>query len=300
MSTASTTANPLNETRRALAVKMIALDIDGTLLDSQSKFPDENLAAIHEAADAGIEIVVVTGRRYHSARNTVDALKCEYTVIATNGALVKSKGGETLQRHLLPAATARRVIEATAEFRETCGVIFDRPRERQVVFEKIDWNGLYVGPYLSRHREFVAEIAPLSDCVSEDDPLEVMYIGKCAEIAAVFAILESAPFAEEYTLSQTVYAERNFSMMDVLRRGVNKGSALESWAARQGVTREEVMAVGDNWNDLEMLEFAGVPVLMGNSLPELQALGFHLTLSNNANGVAHAIRKFALRRGEAR
>jgi Cof subfamily protein (haloacid dehalogenase superfamily) len=294
MSIATTIANPL-DSGRLPAVKIIAMDIDGTLLDSQSRLSAENLASIHAAATAGIEIVIVTGRRFHSARHTVDALCCDYNVIATNGALVKSKSGETLQRHLLPAATARRVLDATAAFRETCGVIFDRPCERQVVFEKIDWNGLYVGPYLSRHREFVAEIAPLTDCLDGDDPLEVMYIGKCDEISKVLAILESAPFAGEYTLSQTVYTHRNFSMLDVLRRGVNKGSALEAWALRQGVAREEVMAVGDNWNDREMLEFAGVPVLMGNSLPELQSLGFHITRSNDASGVAHAIRKFALK-----
>jgi Cof subfamily protein (haloacid dehalogenase superfamily) len=280
-----------------LPVKLIAMDIDGTLLDSQSRLSPENIAAIEDAAAAGIEIVIVTGRRFHSARHTVDALGCNYHVIATNGALVKSKDGATLQRHLLPVDTARRVLAATHEFRDCAGIIFDRPRGGQVVFEKIDWNGPYIGPYLSRHREFVAEISPLADSLDREDPLEVMFLGECDRLARIMQMLENQPFAGEFTLAQTVYEHRNLSMLDVLRRGVNKGSALEAWAAHLGIAREEVMAIGDNWNDREMLEFAGVPVIMGNCIPELQTQGWHPTLSNDASGVAHAIRKFALSGG---
>ncbi|MGH9575213.1 MAG: Cof-type HAD-IIB family hydrolase [Candidatus Acidiferrales bacterium] len=293
MPTAPTIANLSPSARRPSAVKLIAMDIDGTLLDSQSRLSPENIAAIAEAAAAGIQIVIVTGRRFHSARWTVDALPCDYNVIATNGALVKSKDGATVQRHLLAAHIARRVLDATGEFRASAGLIFDRVRERQVIFEKIDWNGAYVGPYLSRHRDFVAEIAPLTDALDED-PLEVMFLGECDRIARAMNILEGLPGANEFTLAQTVYAHRNLSMLDVLRRGVNKGSALEAWAAHQGIAREEIMALGDNWNDREMLEFAGVPVIMGNCVPELHDLGCQMTLSNDENGVAHAIRKYAL------
>lgn len=294
MPTVSTIPNQASPALKPGAVKLIAMDIDGTLLDSQSRLSPENIAAISEAASTGIEIVIVTGRRFHSARWTVDALACDYHVIATNGALVKSKDGDTLQRHLLPVETARRVLDATQEFRSCAGVIFDRPRERQVVFEKIDWNGAYIGPYLSRHREFVAEIAPLTDCLDTEDPLEVMFLGDCETLARTMKLLESLPFAGEYTLAQTVYEHRNLSMLDVLRRGVNKGAALEAWAAHLGIAREDVMALGDNWNDREMLEYAGVPVIMGNCVPELRSLGWNVTLSNDANGVAHAIRKYAL------
>lgn len=293
MPTASSIANHAAAAERPPAIKLIAMDIDGTLLDSQSRLSPENIAAIGEAAAAGIEIVIVTGRRFHSARWTVDALPCDFHVIATNGAIVKSKDGITLQRHLLPVRIARRVLDATREFRPSAGVIFDRPRERQVIFEKIDWNGAYIGPYLSRHREFVAEVAPLTDCLDED-PLEVMFLGECDMLARAMKRLENLPCAQEYTLAQTVYTHRNMSMLDVLRRGVNKGSALEAWAAHLGIARDEVMALGDNWNDREMLEFAGLPVAMGNCVPELHSLGCRLTLSNDANGVAHAIRKYAL------
>jgi hypothetical protein len=294
MSTTSTFANRAPGAAKRSAVKLIAMDIDGTLLDSQSRLSPENIAAICDAASAGIEIVIVTGRRYHSARWTIDAIPCDFHVIATNGALVKSKDGETLQRHLLPVQTARKVLDATREYRPCAGVIFDRLREKQIVFEKIDWNGAYIGPYLSRHREFVAEIAPLTDCLDTEDPLEVMFLGECAVLARAMSLLESLPFSDEFTLAQTVYDRRNLSMLDVLRRGVNKGAALAAWAAHLGIARDEVMALGDNWNDREMLEFAGFPVVMGNCVAELKSLGWPVTRSNDANGVAHAIRTYAL------
>jgi hypothetical protein len=86
-------------------------------------------------------------------------------------------------------------------------------------------------------------------------------------------------------------------MLDVIRKGCSKGASLAEWTQRRGIKREEVMAIGDNWNDREMLEYAGVPVVMGNSVPELKKLGWPVTLSNDEGGVAEAIRVYAL--GEA-
>jgi len=80
--------------------------------------------------------------------------------------------------------------------------------------------------------------------------------------------------------------------MDVLNAGCSKGHALERWAAHRGLRREEVMAIGDNYNDIEMLEFAGVPVVMANADDELKQNGWATTLSNEQNGVAAAVREF--------
>ena len=82
-------------------------------------------------------------------------------------------------------------------------------------------------------------------------------------------------------------------MIDVLPPGCTKGAALAEWAALQGLKREEILAVGDNHNDLEMLEFAGIPVVMQNSVPELKSYGWHETHSNDDSGVAAAIERFA-------
>jgi hydroxymethylpyrimidine pyrophosphatase-like HAD family hydrolase len=93
----------------------------------------------------------------------------------------------------------------------------------------------------------------------------------------------------------TCYDCRDFAMIDVINPGCSKGSSLAEWAALRGFAREEVMAIGDNHNDLEMLSFAGIPVVMGNGVPELKAFGWHETASNDESGVAAAIERFALR-----
>lgn len=271
------------------------MDIDGTLLDSKSQLSPENAGAIAEAASRGIEIVIVTGRRFNSARLIAEELPCEVELIVSNGALVKSKSGATHLRSLLSTDTARRVLHATEEFRPMSGVIFDRDAEDQVIFERIDWDGPFVGPYLRRHRSQVSEVMPLVDCLNGEDPVEVMFIGECVPVRAAHDRLESLAFRSDFTIALTEYPRTGFSFMDVLGRGVTKGSALAEWAKRRGIPRENVMAIGDNWNDREMLEYAGLPVVMGNSIAGLKSLGWAATLSNDQSGVAEAIRRYVLR-----
>jgi hypothetical protein len=279
---------------RRVAIKLIAMDVDGTLLDTDARVPGDNARAIAEATARGIEVVLVTGRRFDFVRHIADQLPCEVHLIVSNGALIKSKEGETHQRHLLARKTARRVLEATVVFRPSAAVVFDRPRERQVVMEMIDWDDPVRGAYFRRNREYMAEVAPLTGCFDGEDPIQVMYVGGCQPIRTVKRVLENVPFAGEYTIALTEYEHRNLSILDILQRGVTKGAALAEWARRLGIARENVMAIGDNWNDREMLEFAGLPVVMGNSVAELKSLGWHVTLSNDENGVAEAIREYAL------
>lgn len=275
-------------------IKLIAIDLDGTLLDSGGQLLEENAWAISEAAARGVAIAIVTGRRFDSARRVADELPCEVHLIASNGAIVKSKVGETEYCRLLPRETARKVLEATKEFRQSAGVIFDRPRAAQVIFEQIDWNSPFVGPYLRRHRDQVTEVAPLEACLDREDPVEVLFLGECEAMSRVHSTLQTHPGAATYTLAMTEYEQRNLTMVDVLQRGVTKGSTLEGWAAQRGILQDQVMAIGDNWNDREMLEFAGLPIVMGNGVAELKSLGWQITLSNDACGVADAIRTHVL------
>ena len=90
---------------------------------------------------------------------------------------------------------------------------------------------------------------------------------------------------------KTEYAARDLSIVDVLNQGCSKGHALERWAGHRGIPRKEVMAIGDNYNDIEMLAFAGVPFIMGNAAPELHREGWMVTLPNDQSGVAAAIEK---------
>ncbi len=249
------------------------MDIDGTLLDSTTQLPAENLSAIAEAAERGIEILLVTGRRFDFARAVSDVLPCDLHLIVSNGALIKSKTGETHQRLLLPSAVARRVVEAMPQFRAEAAVVFDRPGEKQVFLERIDWRIRSAARYFRRNSQHIGEIAPLTDCFNGEDPIQVGFVGRCEPIRAAKSALQELPFTSEFTMSLTEYEERDLSILDVMRQGVTKGFALAEWAQRRGIRREEVMAIGDNWNDREMLEYAGFPVMMGNSRSGVEITG---------------------------
>jgi 5-amino-6-(5-phospho-D-ribitylamino)uracil phosphatase len=270
------------------------MDIDGTLLNSKSEISERNSETIAEAAARGIEIVLVTGRRFDFALPIANALPCDLHLIVNNGALAKSRNGTTHLRYMLPAETARQVLAATPEFRGSAAVIFDRPGARQVIMERVDWDDPFRGGYFRRNREYIAEVAPLGDClIGAEDPIQVMYAGNCAPMRAAMKSLEALSRARDFTLALTEYEDRDFSILDVLRRDVTKGKALAEWTRQRGFAREHVLAIGDNWNDRQMLEFAGSPVLMGNCIAELRACGWPITLSNDEDGVAAAIRNYA-------
>jgi hydroxymethylpyrimidine pyrophosphatase-like HAD family hydrolase len=122
-----------------------------------------------------------------------------------------------------------------------------------------------------------------------NDPVQAMFCGTMARMRQALTALEGAGMDEAVTVLRTEYPERDLSMIDVLNTGCSKGHALERWATHRGYSREEVMAVGDNHNDVEMLEFAGHPVIMGNACEELRSRGWTVTLGNDACGIAAAL-----------
>jgi hydroxymethylpyrimidine pyrophosphatase-like HAD family hydrolase len=215
-------------------------------------------------------------------------------MIVNNGALIRSRDGRTHLRHLLPKQTAAQVLHLTREWREGAAVIFDRQLENQLMLEVLDVNDSMRYAYYSRNLEFIGLATPLESCLTED-PIQVMFSGKVAPMREAEAALRGARFAPEYALAATCYESKDFAMIDVINPACSKGSSLAEWAALRGFAREEVMAIGDNHNDFEMLSFAGIPVVMGNSVPALKTFGWHETATNDQNGVALAIEHFALR-----
>jgi Cof subfamily protein (haloacid dehalogenase superfamily) len=277
-----------------MGVRLIALDIDGTLLDSRWQIPEVNRGAIAEATRRGIEVALVTGRRYDFAMPVARQLDCPLTMIVNNGALVRTNDGVTHVRHLLPREIASQVLRATGPWRDAAAVVFDRPRENQLILERLNPDDSLRAAYYNRNKEFISFAAPLESCLTED-PIQVMFSGAVAAMREVEAAVRNAPFAEQVAIAVTVYEARDFSMIDVLNPVCTKGAALAEWAGIRGYARGEILAIGDNHNDLEMLSFAGIPVVMSNSVPELKTFGWHETRSNDEGGVAEAIERFALR-----
>lgn len=277
-----------------MPVRLIALDIDGTLLNSRWEVSPANRAAIAEATRRGIEVALVTGRRYDFAMPVRRQIEAPVTMIVNNGALVRTHDGQTHLRHLLSRDTALRVLQATRIWRDSTSVIFDRSQENQIMLEAIDWNDGLRGAYYSRNRKFIGIANPLESCLSED-PLQLMFTGRFEPIREAEAALRSLPFVDDFSLALTLYEDKDFAMIDIINPAVSKGATLAEWAALRGIPREDILAIGDNHNDLEMLSFVGMPVVMANGVPELKARGWHITGSNDEDGVAAAIEHFALR-----
>ena len=277
-----------------MRVRLIALDIDGTLLNNRFRVSERNREAIAEATRRGIEVALVTGRRYDFAMPVARQIESPLTMIVNNGALVRTKDGETRLRHLLARDTAGRVLEATLQWRETASVVFDRPLANQVVVEKIDLEDGIRGAYYQRNLQFLGEARPLESCLTED-PIQVMLAGPLEPMRAAEQALRSVQFTGEFSLAVTVYEAKDFSMIDVINPRISKGTALAEWSGLRGISPQEILAIGDNHNDEEMLSFVGIPVVMENAVPELKARGWHVTHTNDEDGVAAAIERFALR-----
>ena len=280
-------------------IRLLAVDIDGTLLDSRGRLPDAHHEALVAATDRGIMVALVTGRSFHFTRPIADRLRLPVTVIVNNGAVVKERGGQTVMRHVLPGDVARAVLVHTRAFEDSVAIVFDRPDvddERQIVYERMDWTHPHRRGYYEKNKAFIASApSSLADALAEEDPIQVMFNGGVHAMRALVHELRTAPDADRYSVAITEYELRDFSLVDVNAAGCSKGTTLARWATAQGVAREEVMAVGDNLNDLEMLDFAGTAVVMGNAADSVKrARPFHVTGTNDEGGLADAIRRFAL------
>jgi Cof subfamily protein (haloacid dehalogenase superfamily) len=274
-----------------VAIKLIGIDIDGTLLDSKGQMPDANREAIHEAVAAGIHVALVTGRSYPFARPIANSLPDSITLIVSNGAIERGTDGSTFARRLLDRSVAEAVLAATRLYRDAAALIFDRDAERQVVFETMDWEQPNRKGYWSRNRSLIDRCIPLEHALDED-PIQVMFNGGVEQMRALAAALDDG--ARDYAVSLTEYEHRDFSLIDVTSPLATKGRALAWRAAQLGIPRDQVMAVGDNFNDLEMLMFAGLPVVMANAVDGLKRRGWPVTGGQDEGGLAQAIRRYAL------
>jgi Cof subfamily protein (haloacid dehalogenase superfamily) len=275
-------------------IRLLAVDIDGTLLDGRGRLPDAHRDALVEASARGIEIALVTGRSFHFTHAVIDLLPIPLTLIVNNGAVVKRKDGQTEWRHVLERDAARRILDETKHLEDCVAIVFDRPGERQIVFERMDWTHPNRRGYYEKNKAFIAAApSPLADMLTED-PIQVMFNGSVEPMRALVAALRAMPIADRFSVAITEYEARDFSLVDVNGAGCSKGTTVARWAASQGLTANDVMAVGDNLNDVEMLDFAGTSVLMGNATDALKARGYRLTGTNDEGGLAAAIRLWAL------
>lgn len=269
-------------------IKILALDIDGTLLDPHFQISARNLAALRRAHETGVEIILGTGRRHAFAMPIAQALGFDVWLISSNGAVTKSTTGELFHRDLLPAPVAREFCAYMREFRHNTVITFDREGKGAIIIESAEQLHLSIARWMKSNEAFLDFAVPIENSLI-DDPIQTMICGPIALMKAAEERIKSAPFTDRITLLKTQYEARDLCILDVLNAECSKGHALRRWASYRGVARDEVMAIGDNYNDIEMLEFAGVPFVMGNASDDIKQNGWPITLPNDQSGVAAAL-----------
>jgi Cof subfamily protein (haloacid dehalogenase superfamily) len=271
-------------------IRLLAVDIDGTLLNPAFDVSAEDLAALRRAHESGIELILVTGRRHAFALPIAQKLGFydKLWLISSNGAITRSFAGETFHRDLLPVETARHLAGEMSAFRGNMVITFDQETKGALVLEHTrDLHGS-IERWLRSNMEYIEFVSPIEQALTRD-PVQAMFCGGVQRMEQAQAHLLASDVKSDVTVLRTEYPARDLCITDVLNRDCSKGHAVRRWAEHRGFESAEVMAIGDNYNDVEMLEFAGLPVVMGNASDELKQNGWHVTLGNDQSGVAAAL-----------
>ncbi len=284
-------------------IKLLALDIDGTLLNSRGEIPDANREAIHAAEERGVLVTIATGRRFRDGRPLGIDLELNAPLVTHNGALLKYAGSlETVAASLLTTETAREVVRVGKAFGGDALVsadphgkgtlLYDRVADDNIPFQRyIRWSEMLHG---DEAHEAVCHVEDLDEILPEHEVIHVSFSGTCVRMEEMIAHLK-CELGETVTVLPTIYPRRDFTLIDILPPDASKGRGVEKLALLNNITADEVMTMGDNFNDLEMLEFAGTGVVMGNADPSLRERGeFYTTVTNDEGGVAAAIERFIL------
>jgi len=285
-------------------IKLLALDLDGTTLNSQGEIPDANRKAIRAAEDAGVLVTIATGRRFRDAQPAGIDLGLNAPLITHNGGLLKYADSEaTVHCSLLTTKTSLEVVRVGKAFGGDALVSTDPLGLGTLLYDRISDDNIPLKKYLrwseNLHgidigRSGVAHVEALEDILADHEIVHISFSGSCRSMDDLESALNNE-FRGNVTILATIYPTLDFTLLDILPPETSKGHAVSRLAELNDLTAENVMCIGDNFNDLEMLEYAGTPVVMGNADPKLlERSEFYTTVSNDESGVAAAIERFIL------
>ncbi len=284
-------------------IKLLALDLDGTLLNSKGAVPDANRAAIRAAEERGVLVTIATGRRFRDGRPLGLELDLNAPLITHNGALIKFADSlETVAASLLSNETALEIVRVGKEFGGDALVSADPHGKGTLLYDRISDDNVPLQRYIAwgkrlhgdEAEEAVMHVEDLSEVLADHEVIHISFSGSCSRMSEMSEYLKQE-LGDTITLLPTIYPRLDFTLIDILPPDASKGKGVEKLALINGLEPENVMTMGDNFNDVEMLEFAGTGVVMGNADPSLLERGeFYTTVSNDENGVAAAIDRFIL------
>jgi Cof subfamily protein (haloacid dehalogenase superfamily) len=274
-------------------VRLVAIDVDGTLLPTFAQsISARNVQALLAAQQAGITVAIATGRRMAYTAPLLEGLglRADTPLITSNGAVTRQLDGRHMHRSHMDSRVARGLCGLLRPFGAVV-FTFDRDGRGELVLEDLEQAHGRIAVWVEANRNAIDVVKPLEDALRDgEDPIQGMVTGSLDQMHAAEMVINQSVWAEECEYVCTEYPARNLGILDLLPQGVSKASALERLASTLGADRKETMAIGDNWNDLEMLEWAGQPILMGNAALELRAhaktRGWRQAPHNDQDGVA--------------
>ena len=283
-------------------VRLVAIDVDGTLLPTFAQAVSVRSAqALRAAQGAGITVAIATGRRTAYTAPLLEGLglRADMPLITSNGAVTRTLGGEALDRCQLEARVARGICGLMRNF-GTVVYTFDRPGHGELVLEDLPQAQGQISLWVEANRNAIEVVIPLEKALPDGvDPIQGMVTGGIERMRSAERVLKASEWQAHCECVRTEYPARDLSILDLLPPGVSKGWALERLARRLGVDRKETMAIGDNWNDVEMLEWAAQGVVMANAAQELRTMakmrGWKQAPPNDEDGVAVILERIVAR-----
>lgn len=263
--------------------KIIALDMDGTLLDDDKKITEENKKALMRAKDKGVKVVLSSGRPKDGLIKYLDELELiqddEY-VLSYNGCLVQeAKSGKILHEVGLKGTDLHYMYTLSREFNVNIHAFSEK-------------YGL-ITPKMSKYTEVEASLNGIEptiidffDIPDDENIIKIMLVDEAEILDEAISRLPQEAYEKYNIVKSTPY------FLEIINKNGNKGEGLKALAEHLGVKREEVMAFGDASNDREMIEYAGLGVAMENAMEEIKEVADYITCNNNEDGVAKVINKF--------
>jgi len=269
-------------------IKLVLIDIDGTLVRDDKTLPAENEEAIKEALQSGVLVTLVTGRNYGAAKEIIDKLQLDVPVVLQNGAFIyRPYSGEVIRKVGLTGDVAKRVIHLCRQEGTFYILYRDFLMQKDMLIDQ-DYDGPF-SMYLKRNAVRLDRVEDVTSFIS-GEVAEVALLGNEDKILRVLRQLGDD---DNFTVIKSLTREDE-AFYEIFGPKVGKGEALNYLCQHFGVSPEEVMFIGDAYNDIDIMPLVGFPVAMGNAVEEVKKFAKAVTKSNNEGGVAWAIRHFVL------
>ena len=272
-------------------IKMVGLDLDGTLLNEKKEVTPYTRAVLEKAIAQGIHIVISTGRPITGVpKELLELPGTRYVITSNGGRIIDMETGELIYDNPVPHDIAREVLKIVFDYETLKEIYFDG--QGYVPQEELDHIEKYV-PRIPVQEYILRTRKPIADIWEKMDEMDGKGVDK---VHAIFARESEVELARERikALNSVVISGSIGSNLEMNAPGVHKGNGLLALGKILGITREEIMACGDGGNDLEMIKSVGFGVAMENAIEEVKAAADYITCSNEEDGVAKAIEKFVL------